>query len=199
MNSPTPHKSTVVRSIFHEIVETTLLSLLLYLVISTLIGRFEMHQVSMEPNLHEGQRVIVSRLGSLLSPLLAKTVYAADQNHVMPFQPRRGQVIVFNPLDGGTIPLIKRVIGVPGDTLEIAKGAVWVNGKRLEEPYVHGLSTSCSRNCGPMTLGPDTYFVMGDNRPNSQDSRSFGPVGGDRVIGRVIMRYWPLNKIEFYP
>jgi signal peptidase I len=199
MNSPTPHKSTAVRSIFHEIVETTLLSLLLYLVISTLIGRFEIHQISMEPNLHEGQRVIVSRLESLLSPLLAKTVYAADKDHAMLLRPRRGQVIVFNPLDGGTIPLIKRVIGVPGDTLEIAKGAVWVNGKRLEEPYVHSLSTSCSRYCGPMTLGSDMYFVMGDNRPNSQDSRSFGPVTGDRVIGRVIMRYWPLNKIEFYP
>ncbi len=199
MNSPTPHKSTVARSIFHEIVETTLLSLFLYLAISTLIGRFEIHQVSMEPNLHEGQRVIVSRLESLLSPLLAKTVYAADKDHAIPFQPKRGQVIVFNPLDGGAIPLIKRVIGVPGDTLEIAKGAVWVNGKRLEEPYIHGLSTSCSSHCGPMTLGPNTYFVMGDNRPNSQDSRSFGPVGGDRVIGRVIMRYWPLNMIEFYP
>jgi signal peptidase I len=131
--------------------------------------------------------------------LLAKTVYAADKDHALPFQPERGQVIVFNPLDGGTIPLIKRVIGVPGDTLEIAKGAVWVNGKRLEEPYIHGLSTSCSRYCGPMTLGSDMYFVMGDNRPNSQDSRSFGPVAGDRVIGRVIMRYWPLNMIEFYP
>jgi signal peptidase I len=194
-----PHRFAWLRRAIREILETTVLSLLMYLVLSTLIGRFEIQQVSMEPNLHEGQRVIVSRLESLLSPWLARTAYAADREHVVLLQPRRGQVIVFNDPDGGALPLIKRVIAVPSDTLEMAGGAVWVDGRQLDEPYVHGLSTSCSHDCGPLTLGPGLYFVMGDNRPNSRDSRSFGPIAGDQIIGHVIVRYWPLSSIEFYP
>ncbi len=199
MNLITPRRRILIRQAIREMAETVIMSALLYLVISTLLGRFEIQQVSMEPNFHQGQRVIVSQVGSLLSPWLTKTAYAADQEHMALFEPKRGQVVVFRSVKGEEPPLIKRVIGVPGDTIEIAHGGIWVNGKRLDEPYVHGLATSCSSYCGPIALDSNMYFVMGDNRPNSRDSRSFGPVPGGQIIGRVIMRYWPLSKFEIYP
>ena len=95
--------------------------------------------------------------------------------------------------------LIKRVIGLPGDTIEFRSGHVLINGAQLEEPYVGDAPTSCSANCGPLVLGADQYFVLGDNRLNSLDSRSFGPIPADQIVGRVALRYWPLNQIEIFP
>jgi signal peptidase I len=183
-----------------EIVQTAIQAAVLYFAISALFGRFEIRQTSMEPNFHEGQRVVVSQLGSLLTPLWVKTAYASDGQHTTPFGPERGQVVVLYPGEDRTQePLIKRVIAGPGDTVEMADGAVKVNGAALAEPYLNGLTTNCFSNCGPLTLGADEYFVMGDNRPNSRDSRSFGPVRGAQIIGRVILRYWPLEAFQFYP
>jgi len=173
--------------------------LLLFLIISAVIGRFEIHQISMEPNFHEGQRVIVSKLGSIWSNLFVDTAHAADTHKGSPFALHRGQIVVFRPPEGTGDPLIKRVIGLPGDTLSFGDGKVLVNGVALDEPYVHGAYTTCNNYCEPVTLAPDTYFVMGDNRLNSLDSRSFGPVPGEQIIGRVVLRYWPLDRIEIYP
>jgi len=174
--------------------------LLLFVIISALIGRFEIRQVSMEPNFHEGQRVIVSKLDSLWSNVLIGTAHAADQHESSPFAPHRGQIVIFSaPSQEGSDPLIKRVIGMPGDLLEIHDGGVWINGQRLDEPYVNGLMTTCNGMCNSLRLDEKSYFLMGDNRPNSLDSRSFGPVQEDRIIGRVVLRYWPLDQVEMYP
>lgn len=97
------------------------------------------------------------------------------------------------------IPLIKRVVGVPGDTLTIANGQVSVNGAQLAEPYVYGAPTNCAQYCGPLVPEAGQYFVMGDNRINSYDSRNFGPVAEEDIIGHVILRYWPLDVMEVYP
>jgi signal peptidase I len=183
-----------------EIMQTAIQAAVLYFAISALFGRFEIRQTSMEPNFHEGQRVVVSQLGSLLTPLWARTAYASDGQHTPPFGPERGQVVVLYTTPEHTDePLIKRVIAGPGDTIEIANDVVTVNGQPLAEAYTHDLPTPCYSICGPLTLGADEYFVMGDNRPNSRDSRSFGPISGQQIIGRVILRYWPLDEFEFYP
>jgi signal peptidase I len=188
------------RRLVLDILQTIVQSVLLYLVISALFGRFEIRQISMEPNFHEGQRVVVLQLSNLLTSLWAKTAYAAGDQHSLPFGPERGQVVIlYTSAERADEPLIKRVIGVPGDTVEIIDGQVHINGAPLAEPYVHGLSSSCFTTCGPITLGPDQYFVMGDNRPNSRDSRSFGPVPIGQIIGRVVLRYWPLEALAFYP
>ncbi len=183
-----------------EIVQTALQALALYVIVTTFVGRFEIHQISMEPNFHEGQRVVVSQFGGVLSPLLADTAYAADGRAAALLGPKRGQVVVFYPdAQRQQEPLIKRVVGLPGETVAVHDGAVYVNDQRQDEPYIAGLTTSCYAPCGPLTLGPDEYFMLGDNRPNSRDSRAFGPVPLAQIIGRVVLRYWPLDALQFYP
>jgi signal peptidase I len=196
--STQPHGIGRVRRAIAELLRTAIQVLILFLLISALIGRFEIHQVSMEPNFHEGQRVIVSKLDDIWDNLLVKTAHAAEPGS-SPFEPRRGQVVVFYPPSGTGDALIKRVVGVPGDLVELRDDGVWINGRPFDEPYVHGQPTYCNSECQPVQLDEDMFFLMGDNRPSSLDSRSFGPVRGDRIIGRVVMRYWPLDQLEIYP
>jgi signal peptidase I len=181
-----------------ELLRTAIQVLVLFLVLSALIGRFEIHQVSMEPNFHEGQRVIVSKLDGIWSSLFLRTAQAAETHTQSPFAPQRGQVVVFNPPNGEGDALIKRVIGAPGDLIELRDDGVLINGQLLDEPYVNGQATSCNNACSPIQLDADSYFLMGDNRASSLDSRSFGPVRANRIIGRVVMRYWPLDQIDIY-
>ena len=188
-----------VRQAVSEIIQTILLAVVVFLAISMFTARFEIRQVSMQPNFYAGQRVVVERLPNALSPWLTEIAYAAGKPEPAALGLKRGEIIVFYQPNESSTPLIKRVIGIPGDTIQVVDGAVWLNGKRLGEPYVDGKATTCFAVCGPITLGPDTYYVMGDNRPDSLDSRTFGPVSGNLIVGRVVLRYWPLNAIEFYP
>jgi signal peptidase I len=185
-----------------DVVQTALQVAVLYFILTTLIGRFQIEQISMEPNFRAGQRVVVSRWQRLVAPWLggAGIAHAEGSQPIEPLGLQRGNVVVLEatPARGG-VPLIKRIVGLPGDSLEISQGAVWVNGARLAEPYIDGVTTACGNYCSPFTLAPGMYFVMGDNRPNSLDSRSFGPVPGKEIIGRVVLRYWPLDTFEIYP
>jgi len=188
------------RSGIVDLVWTIIQALMLFLILSALIGRFEVHQISMEPTFHEGQRVLVSKLDSLWSNIIVRTAHAAESRRSSPFAMQRGQVVVFyRTPERNEDALIKRVIGLPGDTIEFSAGHVLVNGAQLDEPYIHDVLTKCAFNCGPLTLGPDQYFMLGDNRLNSLDSRSFGPIPADQIVGRVALRYWPLNQIEVFP
>jgi signal peptidase I len=188
------------RSAMIEILKTAAQAIVLFLILSALIGRFEVHQISMEPTFHEGQRVLVSKLGSIWSNLLVRTAHAAEATPDSPFALKRGQVVVFyRTATRDEDALIKRVIGLPGDILTFEKGHVLVNGAVLGEPYIHGVDTLCLTECEPVTLAADQYFVMGDNRANSLDSRSFGPIPAGQIVGRVVLRYWPLNDVEVYP
>jgi signal peptidase I len=185
------------REVFIEIVRTAFQVAVLFIIISTLMGRYEIHQISMEPNFHEGERVIVSRLDWLWDTIVVRFAKIADPSS-SPFQPNVGDVVVFKSPSGLGDALIKRVIGVPGDTIEIRDSQIWRNGELLDEPYINGLPTNCNSTCAPITLDADTFFVAGDNRPSSLDSRSFGPVPGENMIGRVIARYWPLNRLSIF-
>ncbi len=113
-------------------------------------------------------------------------------------EPERGDIALFENQQGGGDPLIKRVIGLPGDELELRDGKVYVDGSPLEEPYLKrdtckpGLPKTCS--FGPVTVPKDHYFMMGDNRTNSFDSRFFGPVPEDDVLGEALVRFWPPGR-----
>jgi signal peptidase I len=198
-STPPPSRPNLLRQVIRETVGIAARSIVLYLIISALIGRFEILQISMEPTFHEGQRVVISQWDRLLASFQTGIAHAAGEQTVTPAY-TRGQVVVLYPnaAHEGS-PLIKRVIGVPGDTLTIANGQVSVNDVPLAEPYVHDAPTNCTQYCGPVVLEAGQYFVMGDNRLNSYDSRSFGPIAETDVMGHVILRYWPLNTLEVYP
>jgi len=141
-----------------------------------LIEPYQILQTSMETTIHEFERVYVNKLVYRLHP------------------PRRGDVVLVR-IPGEARPLIKRVIGEPGDTVEIRDGAVWLNGQQLIEPY---LTVTTPGTHAPVIVTPEHLFLLGDNRPVSKDSRnpSVGLVGYDQLIGRAEIVYWPLNQIR---
>jgi signal peptidase I len=179
-----------------EIVETLVLTLLIYLVIHNFVAQpFEVQQSSMSPTIVNGEYILIDKLSVRF-----------DGYHY-------GDVIVFNPPPDSTlatdgVPFIKRVVGLPGDTITLENGRVFIERPgerpiRIEEPYVvtrdDGTTapTECpAPNC-PLTwhIGEDEYFVLGDNRPQSQDSRVFGPIEQELILGRAWLRYFPLERI----
>jgi signal peptidase I len=153
-----------------ETIQTVALAGLFYLGISLLTARVVVEGPSMRPTLISGEWIVVNRAAYKVGA------------------PRRGDVVVFlPPTDAQTDDLIKRVIGLPGETVETRGGNVWIDGRRLEEPYILG-TTSTE---GQWRLGPDELFVMGDNRGLSLDSRTFGPISMDKVVGKALFIYWP--------
>src|ERR1700756_4123795 len=129
---------------------------------------------SMAPLLSDQERIFIN-----------KFVYRFEDIH-------RGDVVVFwYPLDRSK-SFIKRVIGLPGETVEIRQGAVYVDGKLIPEPYVPAQYEDLS-DFGPVTVKPDSYFVMGDHRISSNDSRVFGPVESRYIYGRAVFAYWPVD------
>ena len=112
--------------------------------------------------------------------------------------PQRGDIALFEDQRGGEDPLIKRVVGLPGDRIRLREGKLYINGELRDEPYVKndpckpGYPKTCS--FGPVTVPKDHYFMMGDNRTNSVDSRFFGPVPEEDVIGEALVRFWPPTR-----
>jgi signal peptidase I len=146
----------------------------------TVIQTYEVFQTSMEPNFHEGQRVVVN-----------KAAYWSWIGH-----PHRGDVIVLKAPNGNEGDFIKRVIGLPGDTVEVIRGAVYVNDVKLDEPYV---IRSFTYSMEKTTVPEGSYFVLGDNRDVSNDSHRWGPLPGDNIIGKVFVIYWPPQYWGFVP
>lgn len=171
---------------------------LLFVIFSAMLGGFQIEQNSMDPTFHPGQRVIVSKLGGLLPSWFVGTARAAESDGQAVFAPHRGQIVVFRSLTTADETLIKRVIAVPGDRLELHDGMVFVNGVQQNESYIHGQVTTCQNYCEPLTLGAGHYFMMGDNRGISLDSRSFGPVPADNIVGQVVLRYWPPEDVTVF-
>ena len=175
-----------------EVVETLVLTVLIFLGIQTFVAQpYRVQQSSMEVTLLQDQYVLVDKLTPRWAP------YA------------RGDIVVFDPPEtwsAGNVPFIKRVIGLPNDTVNLRDGAVYVNGIKLEEPYVNTDGDGNPQTTDPSPGGatewvvpPDQILVMGDNRQNSADSRTFGPIEVDHVIGRAWLRYWPFDVFGILP
>lgn len=131
--------------------------------------------------------------GTSMAPLLSDEERIFINKYVYRFEPiHRGDVIVFwYPLDR-TKSFIKRVVGLPGETLEIRDGELYVNGKQIHEAYVPPRYFDDS-NYGPIKIPADQYFVMGDHRDSSNDSRIFGPVARKYIYGQAVFAYWPFD------
>ena len=167
-----------------------MLTLIIFVVIQNFVAQpYQVKQFSMEQTLEPGQYVLVDKLTPRFDPY------------------KRGDIVVFDPpadwVSEGT-PYIKRVIGLPGDTVEIRDdGLVQIDGVALVEPYVYnderdGPSLTATAPA-TWTIPAGDYFLMGDHRSNSADSRVFGPVAGDRIIGRAWLRYWPIDTFGVLP
>jgi signal peptidase I len=158
-----------------DILETIFLAVILFLGINVVSERIRVESVSMQPTLYAGDFVIVNKLAYQFSPV-----------------PRRGDVIVFKyPPDPETTPYIKRVIGLPGDQIHIADGKVYINGQLMFEPYLKVVT----KLGGDWTVPEGQLFVMGDNRNNSSDSRKWGFVPLENIIGRAELIYLPPQHI----
>ncbi|HKV62219.1 MAG TPA: signal peptidase I [Candidatus Acidoferrum sp.] len=131
--------------------------------------------------------------GTSMAPLLSDQERIFINKFVYRFEPiQRGDVVVFwYPLDHSK-SFIKRVVGLPGETVEIRQGAVYVDGKIVPEPYVPPQYEDLS-DFGPVRVDKDKYFVMGDHRISSNDSRVFGPVASHFIYGRAVFAYWPVD------
>ena len=131
---------------------------------------------SMEPNLHQNERLIVDKLSYRVRA------------------PERGDIVVVD-LPEMEEMLVKRIVALPGELVEIHRGVVYVNGAPINEPFAHD---TIEYDMPRLMLEPLSYFVLGDNRGNSNDSRSFGPVHRDQILGRVWLRYWPLDHATLF-
>jgi signal peptidase I len=174
---PPPSKLTLLRIFIQESLQVILPALVLALTVHLFLAQATIvYGQSMEPNLYERERLIID-----------KVTYNF-------FPPERNDIVVI-AMPNMEEMLVKRVIGLPGETVEVRDGVVYVNGEALPEPFPHELGHA---NRDPVVLGPLNYYVMGDNRDNSNDSRSFGPVQREYILGRVWLRYWPLGQFKAF-
>lgn len=177
------------------------------LLVRLFMSPFEVEGRSMFPSLRDHDRVFVNRVSYVSIDLnsLLNLLPGDDRDDAWawyPFEgPDRGDVVVLNPPVASDQPFIKRVIGLPGETVSFADGYVYIDGHRLDEPYIDGAVTFCTgrRYCeyGPIPEG--MVFVLGDNRENSEDSRFFGPVPIENLIGKAWLTNWPMTEIGFVP
>lgn len=191
---------------FREILETALLAAILYLGVRTVILPYEVEGASMTPNLQDHERVLVNRVAyfSFDANRLLDLVPGVDregQDIIRPFGgPERGDVVVLEPPSraNSNKPYIKRVIGLPGETVTFEDGYVEIDGVRLDEDYIAGPITECATSstyCEVGTIPDGHVFVLGDNRENSSDSRAFGLVPIDQIEGRAFFANWPLDAL----
>ena len=158
-------------------IKVILSALLIAIVLRTFVFQMALvNQISMEPTLHEGQMLVISKINYLTG------------------DPHRGEIIVLKDETENKL-LIKRVIGLPGEKIQLKDGKVYINGKELQPDYTASPTYAYTQE--EWTLPEGKYFALGDNREHSRDSRdeSVGMVDRDNIIGRAVFRIWPFNKI----
>ena len=199
MMLPRPWFASSLRVLVRESFETIILALLVFMVLHISIQNYKVEGPSMQPTLNQNEYLIVNKLVYLnfdpaeVLDALPFFEGESDANGRYLFHPPvRGEVVVFRSPRDPERDFVKRVIGLPGDTVEIVQGTVYVNGLQLVEPY---LDRRDNTTMAPVKVEPDSLFVLGDNRGSSNDSRSWGPVPAENLIGRAWMRFWPLDHL----
>ena len=159
------------------LVETLLVAGLVFFTLEFATARFQVEGPSMQPGLHTGQYVLADQLAYRLG------------------SPQRGDLVTVRPNVPSSPQYIKRLMGLPGDSLAVKNGALWINGAKITEPYL----AEPPRYVGAWQLGPDEYFVLGDNRNDSDDSHIWGSVRRPAITGKVVLVYWPLTQAGLAP
>lgn len=163
------------------------------LALAILFGVFVIQPVAVEgtsmlPQLHDGERLLVNKLIYYKSPYLQSFGFPKLE---------RGDVVVFWFPNDPDKSFVKRIIGMPGETVEIRNGVIFVDGKQLNEPYIDPERNQSHQNMNPKKVEPHYYFVVGDNRDNSYDSRSWGLVPEKYIYGKAVFRYYPFSDFGF--
>ena len=183
------------RTLVRELVQTGLLSVLVFLCVRASFGTYKVEGHSMDPTLADGQFLIVNKLSysridvqklRRLAPFWGED--GPDERDLFS-GPGRGDIIILHdPRNPDGKELVKRVVGLPGETIEIAAGRVYINGRLLDEPYI---KQQWSDEKPKILIPPGEYYVLGDNRGGRADSRYFGLVPRELIVGKVALRTWP--------
>lgn len=161
-----------------EVVKVVLISLAIILPIRLfLVQPFYVEGASMEPNFYDREYLIIDEISYRFN------------------EPTRGEVVIFKYPKDTSVYFIKRVIGLPGETVKIEDGQVYINDEKIDEPYIEFID---SKDYPEVKLGLGELFLMGDNRANSYDSRIIGPISEKYLIGKVWLRGWPLDRINTF-
>ena len=168
-------------SLLREVAEVVVLAIILYIGISFVVQAVHVEGLSMFATLDDNDYLIANKIDYRLHP------------------PERGDIVILRPPTNSSTDFIKRVIALPGERLLIRSGTVYINGHRLYEPYLPEEWTNDTNPPGwsegdGKVIPPNQYFVMGDNRNRSQDSRFFGPISRDRIDGKAWFRIWPIDR-----
>jgi len=161
----------IVKAFFRDVVVTVVVTVVIFILIQTTLQVSVIHGYCMEPNLHEGQRLVVNKAAYFFG------------------QPEQGDIIVFHPpTNPEGVPYIKRIIGVAGETIEVKDGEVYVDGQTLDEPYI---KEPPAYTLHEEEIPKDSYFVLGDNRNNSNDSHNGWTVPRQNIIAKAWLSIWP--------
>ena len=165
-----------------EIIQALALAVIISVVLNLFVVQVtEVRQRSMESTLLQGDRVLVSKVDYRFGT------------------PERGDIVVFQPTTDSSIPYVKRVAAVAGDTVELRDSVLYVNGKQTDYAGAHGVTAAQSPAVTyPLKVPADSFFALGDNRQASSDSRSFGPQPIGNIVGKVIVRFWPFDRLRFF-
>jgi len=161
-------------SFLFETLQTIILAVVLYFLIDSVVARVRVENISMQPTLKEGEFILVNKLAYRLGEI------------------QRGDIIVFHYPQNPAEDYIKRVIGLPGDTITVKYGKVEVNGYEVKEPYIAQQPVYS----GTWQVPEGSVFVLGDNRNQSSDSHSWGFVPDENIVGKSLVIYWPLNQMK---
>jgi len=174
-----------------ELLETLIIAALLFFGMRLVMPAVVVDGVSMVPSLQNTEHLLENRLAY-------RSITIGGTKHYLFHPPKRGDIVVINPPIAHDKPFIKRIIGLPGDTILIRDSNVMVNGVALHETNISAPPTYTYPTDGrAYTLGPDEYFVLGDNRNASEDSHFFGPIHSSAIMGKTWLAFWPRLDIGF--
>lgn len=179
MESRPPMNTQTIKKVIREIIFSLVPAILIAFFVNFFVTEAAVVEQgpSMQPNLYVGYRVMTEKVSYRFH------------------EPNRGDIVIVERADQ-EVDLVKRIVALPGEIIEVRAGQVWLNGEQLTEPYVKEFG---GPSYGPSRVPDGTVFILGDNRRLSHDSRAFGPVSLDSVNRRVIFIYWPLDEFKIFP
>jgi len=175
---PTRAGPQILRVLWEVIHDLSVAALFCFFLITFVAQAFRVQGTSMEPLLGDNERIVVNKLAYRLQPI------------------ERGDVVVFWYPRDPAVSFIKRVVGLPGETIELRRGVVYVDGRRVDESFIPR-SYRDRDSLGPVEIPSGHYYVMGDHRSSSNDSRNWGEVPEKYIYGKAFFRFWPLSRLGF--